>query len=135
MITPRIRGGGMADERTDDPARLTHIAQIYKTARTAVRSAAVVGVVYLLREPLNALAGETTRLALELSIAADLKFVMSVTLAGAASAWAIAERRLRHRKVEELQGRIRTLETRVDPGRTSSGLTPKGTTHPRDMEV
>ena len=119
----------------DDPARLTHITQLYKTARTALRSLAVVGGVYLLRGSLNALAGETTRLAFELSIAADLKFAMSVTLAGTATAWAVAERRLRHRKVEELQGRIKTLEIRVDPQRSSSGLTPKGTTHPRDLEV
>lgn len=46
--------------------------------------------------------------------------------------WAILERRLRQSKTVTLTERIAELETRLNPNRTSSGLTPQGLTHPKD---
>lgn len=42
------------------------------------------------------------------------------------------ERRLRRDAVERLHGRIAELEAQIDPGRSSSRLTPRGDTRPED---
>jgi hypothetical protein len=47
-------------------------------------------------------------------------------------AWALGERRLRHQKVAYMQERIKKLELRLDPARTSSLLTIEGKTNPLD---
>jgi len=48
--------------------------------------------------------------------------------------WAMKERALRRRKTEYFQSRIRSLEQRLDPERTSSKLTPGGDTNPEDAK-
>lgn len=48
-------------------------------------------------------------------------------------AWAFSERAHRHRKVRACYTRVRELEKRLDPDRTSSGLTPEGKTNPEDL--
>lgn len=81
---------------------------------------------------LRPFAGQVTILSVFFSFLADIKFVAAITLAGGAGVWAVAERILRRRKTEQLQGRIIDLEKRLDPNRTSSELTPQGTTNPKD---
>lgn len=46
--------------------------------------------------------------------------------------YGLRQRKLRHDTIERLQGEKRTYETERDPTRTSSGLTPRGETHPTD---
>ena len=46
--------------------------------------------------------------------------------------WALAERRFRSRKTEELTARIRELEVGIDPLRSGSGLSATGDTNPED---
>ena len=46
--------------------------------------------------------------------------------------WALRERALRRRKTTQMQQHIRDLETRLDPGRTGSGLLLDGRTNPKD---
>jgi hypothetical protein len=118
--------------RNQEQISLVRIQERYRTLRTLIKVAGWVGAVYLAQGAIEAITGETTRLALELSILADIKFAATLTLAGATTTWAIVERVLRYRKVEQMSGRIKELETRLDPNRTSSGLTPKGKTNPRD---
>ena len=113
---------------------LARIEERYRTVRTLVKAVSWVGAVYLAREIVQVLAGETTRLVFELSVLADVRFALTLTLAGAATTWAIVERVVRHRKVEQMSGRIKELETRLDPSRSSSGLTPKGKTNPKDKK-
>jgi hypothetical protein len=62
----------------------------------------------------------------------DQKFALTITLAGACAVWAVAERILRQRAVGRLGARNAELERRLDPNRTTSGLTVNGKTHPRD---
>lgn len=50
---------------------------------------------------------------------------------GCAYGW--YERKLRQKSVDRLHGRIKHLETDIDPNRTSSGLTTRGETNPRDL--
>jgi hypothetical protein len=78
------------------------------------------------------IAGKTTAFTVGLSFLWDVRLVVALSLAGVAGLWAAPKRLLRHRKVEYLQGRIRELELKIDPRRSTSGLTPKGQTNPRD---
>jgi hypothetical protein len=107
------------------------IHEIFRTIRTIARLLCVFGCVYVSRDFLSALAGKETILAVKLAFLGDIKFAAAVSVAGMASVWAAAERWLRHRDVEKMQGRIRDFELR-DKNRTTSGLTPKGKTNPRD---
>jgi membrane protein YqaA with SNARE-associated domain len=108
--------------------------QRYATARTAIKAAAWVACAYIGFNAATAFAGQSTAVAISLILTAlvDAKFALSIALAGAACAWAVAERLLRHRKVEQMQGRLKELEKKIDPGRSSSGLTTKGQTAPKD---
>lgn len=110
------------------------IVERYALGRTAIRALCVFGVFWLMDQAISHYAGQVTSVTVSaaLSFIADLKFTAVLTLAGGASLWAFVERKLRHRKVEFLQNRIRDLETQRDPRRSSSGLMPTGQTHPRD---
>jgi hypothetical protein len=94
----------------------------------------ILGIAELARRAIGDLAGRETSVtvATALSLVGDLRVGVSVTLAGCTGIWALVERRLRHRKTEALQNRIIDLEKRIDPRRSSSGLTPIGKTNPRD---
>jgi hypothetical protein len=70
-----------------------------------------------------------------LEMFADFRVSIFVTLAGGAGAWAVAERLLRQRMIVRLHTRIKELETQVDPGRSSSGLTRRGQTNPQDRKL
>lgn len=107
--------------------------QWFGLARTAIRTAGWVAAVYFLQFTVEPLAGHETLVSLKLALLGDLKFAATITLAGATTAWAVVERILRQRKTEYFQGRIKELESKVDPGRTSSKLTPKGKTNPMDL--
>lgn len=51
------------------------------------------------------------------------------------SLYAMAQRKLRLKVTSSLQERIKELELRIDPLRTSSGLLPTGETNPEDKEI
>jgi hypothetical protein len=104
----------------------------YGLARTVVRTIGWIAAIYFGRDIVIALAGRETLVSLYVSFLSDIKVVVSFALAGFAGLWAIVERRLRYRKVEQLHGRIKDLESAIDPNRTSSHLTPKGKTNPKD---
>jgi hypothetical protein len=104
----------------------------YGLLRTIVRWLSAVAMIWISPHVIAPLAGKDTAVALNVALFGNIKFIVSIGLTGAASIWAVAERTLRQRKVEYLQGRIRELETLVDKNRSSSKLTPKGQTNPRD---
>jgi len=99
---------------------------------TLIKTVGVVAAIYFAQFLVAPFAGKDTLLALNVALLGDFKFVFSLGLTGAASVWAVVERGLRHRKVEYLQGRIKELETKLDPERSSSKLTTKGKTNPGD---
>jgi hypothetical protein len=115
---------------------LRRVDQFYLTVRTLIRCGFGIVVAYSGFGALAQFAGESTKvdlaLSLFLSAFAEMKVVALLSLTGAACAWGFLERTLRHRKVEKMQGRIRELETMMDPNRSSSGLTPAGKTRPED---
>lgn len=119
----------------DVRVEIANIDQYWRTIRTLIRAAAVVVAIWVGLKGLAPFAGENTVISLALSFVADIKFALSVILGGTAAAWAFVERRLRYRKTEYLQGRIKELELKIDPNRTSSNLTPKGKTNPTDRRA
>lgn len=111
---------------------LHRVDQLYSTIRAAFRYGALAFGFWCLYLAVDSIAGKTTAFTMALSVLWDVRLVFAFSVAGLAIIWAIAERKLRQRKVAYMQGRIKDLETKIDPQRSSSGLTEKGRTNPRD---
>ena len=134
---------GMSDSHINDkqpPAwafKFLLVERAASTIKTAIPWVAAVAISYFLFDALKAYAGEQTDLTLLLSLFLDSNPGLTITISiGVTAIFGFLyrrERRLRYITVERLEGRIRELETRLDPGRTSSGLTPQGRTNPMDL--
>jgi hypothetical protein len=111
---------------------MASVQQFYRTVRTFIKAAAFCVCFYFFAQGMAPFAGKETAVSFALNFLADIKFVVTLGLAGAAATWAVAERMLRQRKTQSLQDRIKDFETKVDPNRSTSGLTRTGKTHPRD---
>ena len=82
-----------------------------------------------------AYAGKASSADLNLKILANLNvvFAASITVAGLSITLYIRERRLHRKSRERLGARVKELELKIDPKRTSSHLTPEGLTRKEDM--
>jgi hypothetical protein len=100
--------------------------------RAAIRYGTIAFGLWCLYLSIDSIAGKTTAFTMALSVLWDVRLVFAFSIAGLTSLWAVAERKLRQRKVAYMQGRVRELEQKIDPNRSTSGLTEKGRTHPRD---
>jgi hypothetical protein len=91
-------------------------------------------IAYFAYRTVASLAGVSTTANVALQVATDLRVntALAWLLGGGGFAYGLGQRRLRRKTIERLQDRIRTLEEATDPGRTSSGLTVRGETHPED---
>ena len=80
------------------------------------------------------IAGKTTLAQIGMSFIGDIRISDAVAyiFGGSGFAYGLNERRLRHKKTASMAGYSALLETKIHPGRTSSGLTPKGTTRKED---
>jgi hypothetical protein len=89
-----------------------------------------------LRRSIGYLAGQETHADLALSYfvssPSGLTVSVSVCLNVLCLGYGLRERTLRHRTLARYRNRNAELERRLDPNRTSSGLTAEGRTHPRD---
>ena len=99
----------------------------------AIKWGALAYIAFQIKEIMVALAGHFTFVSIFSSIAANISINQWVAyvLAGGGTGYGLAQRRLRKRKVAELAERIKRLEVQIDPNRSSSGLSPEGTT-PKD---
>jgi hypothetical protein len=120
--------------RAREQVALLRVDHFYRTVRTAIRVSGGCFAAWCLYLSIDSVAGKTTALSVGLSFLWDVRLALAFSIAGSAILWATAERWLRHRKVEFMQGRIRELELKIDPRRTTSGLTTKGRTNPKDRE-
>jgi uncharacterized membrane protein YuzA (DUF378 family) len=101
---------------------------------TAIKWGVIGFLGYEFTEGLKALSGKTTLADIAVKVAGTVavnKWVAYV-LAGGALTWGYGERRLRRKKTAELSDRIIVLEKGIDKGRSSSMLTPRGTTKDGD---
>jgi hypothetical protein len=97
----------------------------------------VVFVVYFgLYGPVQALAGKKTLADFGVKLLAEAKLSEIIPYVTAAMGWlfGVNAQRLRRNTTERLTNRIRELEQRIDPTRSTSGLTPRGQT-PSDTET
>ena len=83
-----------------------------------------------------ALAGKTTvanflfKLFGSIGVNAGVAYIFG----GGGIVYGLLERRTRQKTVERLQSRVQELEKKRDPGRTSSKLTTRGETNPKDKD-
>lgn len=110
------------------------VEEIGKTVRWALVAGAALGIVYLLAQAVEALAGKQTEANILVSMLGTVE--VSVALSWVVGAGGViygrAQKKLRQRTVARLHGRIASLEKQIDPGRSSSKLTPTGDTNPED---
>lgn len=98
------------------------------------RYSAIILPFYFMYRTAAVLAGKLTSADIALKLLGSLTINQSVayTLGVGGILYGLAERGFRRRKTEYFQGRIRELEEQLDPKRTSSRLTTRGTTNPLD---
>lgn len=92
---------------------------------------AIAGFAYL---SIKVLAGKSTFAEIALRAAANLKIgdLILLLVGTGGVGYGINQRRLRRSNVERLSKRVQELESALDPKRSTSGLTPQGTTRPGD---
>jgi hypothetical protein len=129
-----VEADAALSRRAQERLARTRIIERYALARTGVRAFAWLGVACFAWLAVHYLAGQQTSVTVSaaLSVLAQAKVAVLVSLAGATTIWALVERRLRLHKTEYLQTRNIALEKKLDPRRSSSELTPQGKTNPRD---
>lgn len=99
-----------------------------------IKYGAWIVIAYFAEQVLISFAGKTTHATVALSLLAEFdkfRFIPWV-VAALCLIYATRERKERLRKTEKLSSRIRDLETRLNPSRSSSNLAPTGETHERD---
>lgn len=92
---------------------------------------------YLFYLSVLALAGKHTFAEIGIKILGSLRIsegILSLLALGGVS-YGVGQRNLRRKNIERLSRRNQELEQRLDPNRSSSGLTLKGTTRPGDKEL
>lgn len=112
--------------------------QRWTTVDVAVRNftkwGLLLGVAYFASKCVDSLAGKTTvatvmgKLVLDLKVNKFASQTLAWILAGGSSGWAMLERKLKHRSTERLAAENTRLERLLDPERSSSRLTKRGTT-------
>ena len=78
------------------------------------------------------LAGKTTLANVAISVFKGYTALVWLLIPAAAVVWALVERDLRKRKTAYLYRRIKHLEQKLDPNRSSSALMEAGDTNPTD---
>ena len=94
----------------------------------------LLAVAYWTREVLVAYAGKSTLADIAIRLAAELHIdrALAYLFGSGGILYGLRQRSLRQRNLRRLTPRAHELERRIDPNRTSSGLTPSGTTNPKD---
>lgn len=100
-----------------------------------IRWSAVCVICYFGYLSIKSLAGESTTADIGIKLMGDIRLseVFAYLFGGGGVAYGYRQKKLRQNTVERLQGRNQTLEEKLDPHRTSSGITPRGETNPEDV--
>ncbi len=102
--------------------------------KTLLAVGGTVAVAYLVFRSIDSLAGRSTDSNIMVKFITDFKANkwFSTVFAGLMGVWGFSERALKKKAVKRLHGRVKELEEKIDPTRTSSGLTQTGDTRPED---
>jgi hypothetical protein len=109
--------------------------QIASVANNLIKWVGVVAVFYFLSRGIDSIAGQNTIANIAISLVSDLKInqYLAYALGLGGAGYGVAQRNLRRKTVKRLQGNIVSMEKTIDPGRSSSKLTPEGCTRPEDL--
>lgn len=121
-----------AENRYIRQSRITH--SITSVVNNFFKYGALLGIAYCMYLSIAVLSGKTTLASIGISFLGNVKISEAVAwLFGVSGvAFGYKQRQLRRTTVEHLQSRNIELEKQIDPNRTSSTLTPRGDTNPRD---
>ena len=110
--------------------RLDTISEIVKEA---IKWGCLVAIAYIGYMSIAALAGKSTSANLAVRILGSLTANRGIIALLTAGGWAygLGQRRARRKHIERIVPLKNKLEQIIDPDRTSSNLTPKGTTPPK----
>jgi hypothetical protein len=102
--------------------------------RQVVTSVTICVVAYFLYKSIEAAAGTTTLADLSLKFLSNVKINIAVSWSVGITGvgYGVWQRRVRRTTVERLAARVKELEEKIDPRRSSSSLTPRGETKPED---
>jgi hypothetical protein len=110
--------------------RFKRLDIIADAIRLGIPWCSLIAIAALVAFSVSRLAGKTTLAQIGLTFLGDMRISQAVAyifgLAG--GGYGLFERRLRHKKTKSMAEYSAELERRLDPGRTSSGLTRAGTT-------
>lgn len=117
-----------SDARTLIYIKLIDLSKIF------FQSATWVLCFYFGSQSIASLAGNNTtaNFAISYFTGADSTYGLPWVVAIVGLLYGFAERKLRQQKTSHFQARITRLESIIDKGRSSSGLTKDGQTHPKD---
>ena len=124
--------------RAEYDFRLKKIAKLCDTfcaiGSAALKWGAFAFIAYCLWQAAVALSGENTSANIVIKGVLDMKVSQyaAYLFGGGGIIYGIRERRLRRKTTERLSDRTKSLEQRIDPNRTSSGLQSSGDTRMED---
>ncbi|MBI1790615.1 MAG: hypothetical protein HYR60_24050 [Acidobacteria bacterium] len=127
------------EEKKQDLA-FRRFAKVVDSITTVVHSLVRYGGValpfFFMYKVAEVLAGKTTTADIGLKMFGSVTITETVGygLGLAGTLYGLKERKLRRDKTEYLQDRIQKLEKQMDPNRSTSRLTKRGTTNPMDKE-
>lgn len=103
--------------------------------KAIAKYACILGSVYFVYRSVAALAGKQTFASVGLSILGNIKVSegIYIVLTSGGIIFGVGQMQLRRRNIERLTKHSIALEKQLDPKRTSSGLTKRGTTRPEDQ--
>lgn len=117
-----------------DSIRMLKISRWFDLGKDVIRGIMYLGLAFFGVEAIRELAGKETEAVFMLSYltSSESDYGLPWVVAFAGIVYGSMQRKLRLRKTEYFQGRVRELEMRLDPGRSSSGLLANGETDPED---
>lgn len=132
--------GESAESAPADQQGVARIVSLIESGASVLNNLIRFGFAFLIVRELykivTVLAGENTFADIGISIEvlgeAPVSHGIAWALAALGVGYGLRQAKLRRDTVERLQGRIQSLETELDPNRTTSGITPRGTTRPED---
>lgn len=130
----------LGQQKQGRPDRITVQIRVLEIVHTAVQLGiqwgALVWISYLASSAIIALAGKHTFADIGVSILGNftLSEGTAYVFGGLGVSYGLLQRRIRRDTVERITSRIQELERQIHPERTSSDLSPRGTTRPEDVQ-
>jgi hypothetical protein len=125
----------------EEQQRLEHLLGFKKwdvigsSINTFIRYFFLFGIAVMMFLTARVLAGKYTFAQIGVKFLADFKIsdAVYIALSGGSIIYGLEQRRLRRKSIERITPRNKELELKIDARRSSSGLSPRGTSRPEDF--